>query len=467
MFKSRKLLCVLLIAVFMLIYAMPCAARSDSTEIMIQNGYSQVNIIIAYARSQIGSSKYSTFCQRFVRVCYEAAGIEQPVAVSSAREACENWMVSTSRDNIPVGAVLYFDTGVYAHSAIYLGNNRMIHALSRVVEQEISNSFWDLYIGWGWQAGTEPVGTYIDQTDVLTGDVYRATQRIQLYDSIDGTAITTVPEGGALSVKSKIVSGGETWALASYYSQDGYIRLKYCEYLYTAGGSTETKSLLSDGVIAATVSAFPAKYYYVEGEKIDSAGLEIMLFYADGTSFTVDSGYEIVNSRATGAGRETVLVKYRDALMWYHIVVSDTGDDLAAFKLRDDSVKRDDELGCLVIYDDIKASRISKLLKNAGSMTVYSADGEQKSNQYLATGDYIVFDGSSDSVAITVVKYGDINGDGAVSIADTLCKKRYKLGTYSIDERIAKLVDDGLIDSGNTKNIFEKRFPPFTYITEK
>lgn len=467
MFKSGKLLCVLLIAVFLWTCAVPCAARSDSTDVIIQSGSSQVDIVIAYARSQIGSSKYSSFCQRFVRICFEAAGIEQPVAVASAREACKNWMVSTSRDNIPVGAVLYFDTGVYAHSAIYLGNNRMIHALSRVTEQEISNSFWDLYIGWGWQAGVEPIGAYIDQADVLTGDVYRTTQRIQLYDSIGGTALTTVPEGCAISVRSKTVSDGETWAKVSYYSQDGYIRLKYCDYLYTAGGGTETKSLISDGVVAATVSKLPTKYYYIEGEAIDASGLEIMLLYADGTCFTVDTGYEIINSKAAGVGRETVLIKYRDALMWYHIVVSDTGDDLAAFKLRTDSAKRDDDLGCLVIYEDIKASRLGKLLKNTGNMTVYSADGEQKSNQYLATGDYIVYDGASDSTAITVVRYGDINGDGTISIADTLGKKRYKLGTYDIDERIAKLVDDSLCVTEIIQNKFDKYLPPFTYITQK
>ncbi len=451
MIKPSKTLCVLLIAL-MLCAAfcdMTCIAEEyggyDSANLIKQNGTTQVELAIAYARSQIGSSKYNLYCQRFVRICFEAAGITESSGVGSAREACESWLVSTSRENIPVGAVLYFDTGVYAHSAIYLGNNRMIHALSRVTEQEISNSFWDLYIGWGWQAGIEPTGAYIDQSDVLKGDVYRTTERILLYDSPDGNVISTVSEGSALSVTSVVTQtasqGMEQWGKATYYSQEGYIRLKYCEYLYTAGGDAETKSLADEGVIAAYVSSVPSKYYYTEGEDINTDGLEITLVRIDGSMSVTDSGYEVITSKAFGTGKETVLIRYHGALMWFHIVVSDVKDGLAAFKLRSDNAVRFDDLGCLVVYDDLKVSHISRLLKNSGYMTVYSAEGEQKRSGYLATGDYIVYNGTSYTSAITVVRYGDVNGDGNISIADTLCKKRYLLGLYDLDETIAKLAD--------------------------
>lgn len=447
MIKPSKTLCVLLIAVlFCAAFCdTACIAEEydgyDSANLIKPNGTTQVELAIAYARSQTGSSKYSTYCQRFVRVCFEAAGITASTGVSSAKEACDKWLVSTSRDNIPVGAVLYFDTGVYGHSAIYLGNNRMIHALSRVTEQEISNSFWDLYIGWGWQAGIQPTGAYINQADVLNGDVYRTAERVLLYDAPDGNVISTIPEGSALSVTYTASHQGEQWGKASYYSQEGYIRLKYCEYLYTAGGDTETKSLADEGVIAAYVSSVPSKYYYAEGEDINTDGLEITLVRIDGSMSVTDSGYEVITSKAFGTGKETALIRYCGALMWFHIIVSDVNDDLAAFKLRSDKATRIDDLGCLVVYDEIKVSRISSLLKNSGYMTVYSAEGEQKHSGYLATGDYVVYNGASYTSAITVVRYGDVNGDGNVSIADTLCKKRYLLGLYELDETIAKLAD--------------------------
>lgn len=448
MIKLSKLLCILLAATFLWLCALTCFAEdmsSSNTNNIMFNGASQVDLVIAYARSELGSHKYNGYCQRFVRICYEAAGLESSEYIGSAKDAADHWLVSTSRDNIPVGAVLYFNTGVYGHSAIYLGNNRMIHALTRVVEQEISNGFWDLYIGWGWQSGIEPTGAYIDPLDVLTGDVYRTDERIVLYDAPYGNSISTISEGSAVSVRSVQVIDGESWARVNYYSESGYIRLKYCTYLYAAGGETETKSVWQDGVVAVTIDTLPDKYYYIEGEKIDASGLGIRLQYADGSSEIVDRGYEIITSNATGVGRETVLIRYRGALMWFHIVVCDSGEELAAFKLRSDSAKRSDELGCLVVYDDIRVSRISKLLKNVGNMTVYSVDGEQKSSGNLATGDYIVYDGSSSQSAIMVIRYGDLNGDGVVSLADTIGKKRFLQGLMSLDARIAELVDDSLL----------------------
>lgn len=443
MHKARYAVCILLTAVLLWLSAIQCAAQTDgiyNTNTEYSSNATQVDLAIAYARSQLGSRKYNSFCQRFVRVCFEAAGIEQTVGVASAKEACSLWRVSSSRENIPVGAVLYFDTGVYGHSAIYLGNNRMIHALSRVVEQEISDSFWDLYMGWGWQAGQVPDGTYINQEDVLTGDVYRTDERIRLYDSpYGGSTLSTVSEGNAISVTSTVTVDGELWGKTKYYSDSGYVKLKYCTYMYTAGGASETKALESEGIIAAVISNTPDKYYYIKGEAIDAAGLEIKLIYGDGSSYTVDSGYEVVTSKAVGSGRETVLIKYRDALLWYYVVVSDTGDELDAFRLRKKDADKDTELGCLVIYEDIKVTRIGSLLKNASKMAVYSANGESKHSGYLATGDYIVYHGA-ELAAVTVVRYGDLSGDGRISLADELCKRRYNEGFYSLDSRIAALV---------------------------
>jgi len=157
--KADKLIPVLMIFILLFGLIVPVTVEAGDP--------TQVQTTIAYARSLLGSTKYDGYCQRYVRLCYEAAGIYSNVGIAYAYQAKDMWMVSSSKTEIPIGAVLYFNTSEGGHSAIYLGENRMIHALETVVEQEISPGFWAIYAGWGWQAGIEPTGAYLDSEKVF------------------------------------------------------------------------------------------------------------------------------------------------------------------------------------------------------------------------------------------------------------------------------------------------------------
>ena len=101
-----------------------------------------VNTIINFARSKIHSSAYNGYCQKFVKECYEAAGIYSNVSAGSANEAKRMWRVSNDLNNIPVGACIYFkdaEGGGFGHVAIYLGNDRMIHTVKGVYSSGNSN----------------------------------------------------------------------------------------------------------------------------------------------------------------------------------------------------------------------------------------------------------------------------------------------------------------------------------------
>ncbi|GEM_PF-2273956 len=439
---SKRLICTLLaIAMILSLFAIYCSADDVTTE-YIDETSNQVDIVIAYARAKIGSRAYNGYCQRFVRVCFEAAGIEQDVGVYSAKEASQKWIVSTSRENIPVGAVLYFNATSYGHVGIYLGNNRMIHALHRVVESEISTNFWDLYIGWGWQAGIKPTGTYILQSDILVGDVYRSNEILKLYDEPAGESLMNIAADTALAIESTVERNGEIWGKTRFYSTSGYVRLKYCTYAYTAGGGMTTQSLSSKNVLSAEIVSLPYKYYYVSGEPINTAGLEIEITYSDGTTALTRSAFTLCTPVALGAGRDIVLLSCKGQLIDYTIVVSETGDDLAKFSSRSQSATVDIDYGCLVLTKDVKVSSLSSILRNSSNMKVYSQDGEIKKSGYFATGDYIVYSTSAGAAAVTVVRYGDINGDGSVNSTDKICLGRYRLGLYKLDSRIAKLVTE-------------------------
>lgn len=136
-------------------------SKTEAIFVSTSTATNQVQTIINTAKSLVGSSQYNGYCQRFVRVCYESAGIYATQTAFTALEAWSLWKVSTSRENIPVGACVYFQGYGYdwenGHAAIYLGDGYVIDATYQgVAVRQITN--WQGYLGWGYQAGIAPSG---------------------------------------------------------------------------------------------------------------------------------------------------------------------------------------------------------------------------------------------------------------------------------------------------------------------
>ena len=128
----------------------------------------QLDKIINFAKGKLGQEYCIGYCQAFVFNCYKAGGIDNGSA-SSAIKAWEKWGVSTRKDNIPIGACVYFDEriGEYGHVGLYIGNNKMIHASASnnaVIESSLTWYFNNCYAGWGWQGGVVPEGVDLDLT---------------------------------------------------------------------------------------------------------------------------------------------------------------------------------------------------------------------------------------------------------------------------------------------------------------
>ena len=123
----------------------------------------QIEKIVETAKARIGSTLYNqngmTYCQRFVRQCYETAGLKG--AASSAAEARRKWMQSSSKNNIPLGAAVYFKGSKpqYGHVGIYIGSGQVVHVGKKcVVKTGLSGG--GKYLGWGWQGGKKPEGAF-------------------------------------------------------------------------------------------------------------------------------------------------------------------------------------------------------------------------------------------------------------------------------------------------------------------
>ena len=116
----------------------------------------QAEKIISWAKKQIGTNKYNGYCQKFVRLAYEAGGIYGSAA--TATEAYKKWCVSSDRNNIPAGAAVYFngtDPSV-GHVALSIGGGRCINPAAVVYVCSISSI--PNFRGWGWQGGCRPDG---------------------------------------------------------------------------------------------------------------------------------------------------------------------------------------------------------------------------------------------------------------------------------------------------------------------
>lgn len=115
------------------------------------------------AISMVGKTGYSGYCQRFVRVVLERCGVYARTDASSALDACNKWRVSTSMDDIPVGAAVYLRRKTsgsagydYGHVGIYIGNGFVVHAQDTVKKTSLSELTKTYnYLGWGWQAGRD------------------------------------------------------------------------------------------------------------------------------------------------------------------------------------------------------------------------------------------------------------------------------------------------------------------------
>ena len=123
----------------------------------------QVERAIAWARRQIGVTKYKGRCQAFVADCYYLGAGMPRRSASTANAACSLWRVSTSRANIPVGAAVYFSSPTSpaaGHVGLYIGNGQVIHAFGKVKCMTLSGIIACGYAwkGWGWNGGAKPSG---------------------------------------------------------------------------------------------------------------------------------------------------------------------------------------------------------------------------------------------------------------------------------------------------------------------
>ena len=124
---------------------------------------------VANTASNNSGGGYDNMCEAWAEIQWEnATGIPRQ-AQASAYDAWQSWGVSNSRDDIPVGAMVYGSgsptvdsyNNPYGHVAVYVGDG-MVADQGGVTDLDTWISWQNAncdgyvgYIGWGWQNGVD------------------------------------------------------------------------------------------------------------------------------------------------------------------------------------------------------------------------------------------------------------------------------------------------------------------------
>ena len=152
--KIKQILSLLLAAVIfvgvMPMSTVPASAATRLTSSQIKN----------YVESRVGQTYTKNACLAFVKECFVNLGGPQSTSCCAYNYG-NSFIVSTSKDNIPIGADVFFGNknikcgscGNYCgHIGIYVGNGQMVHASGGEILKTNLN-YVSNYRGWGYHGG--------------------------------------------------------------------------------------------------------------------------------------------------------------------------------------------------------------------------------------------------------------------------------------------------------------------------
>ena len=152
--KIKQILSLLLAAVIfvgvMPMSTVPASAATILTSSQIKN----------YVESRVGQTYTKNACLAFVKECFVNLGDPQSTSCCAYNYG-NSFIVSTSKDNIPIGADVFFGNknikcgscGNYCgHIGIYVGNGQMVHASGGEILKTNLN-YVSNYRGWGYHGG--------------------------------------------------------------------------------------------------------------------------------------------------------------------------------------------------------------------------------------------------------------------------------------------------------------------------
>ena len=84
---------------------------------------------------------------------------------------------------------------------------------------------------------------------------------------------------------------------------------------------TEQTQSVSPVIISIAISKLPNKVNYIEGQELDTSGLELIVNYSNGKSEIISSGYTVSTTALDSVGTNTIIIDYKNKSTTFDITV--------------------------------------------------------------------------------------------------------------------------------------------------
>ena len=114
----------------------------------------------------------------------------------------------------------------------------------------------------------------------------------------------------------------------------------YCVVTNTSGGLTASAvsptvavAVTEPELVSISVNVMPAKRQYTVGDTLDTTGLQLLLRYSNGSTQTVDSGFEAEPATLNTAGTQSVVIRYEGLSCTYPVLVEEAQEEVRSISL--------------------------------------------------------------------------------------------------------------------------------------
>lgn len=321
----------LILSIVMIITIMP--KLSTDVSAAGYNAQTVVNVALSY----VGRTDQGTgVCLAFVKNMFKQAyGFES--TAPCAYEYGSKFIDSTSRDNIPLGADVFFSGGslsnpircscgnIAGHVGIYVGDGYIVHLWAgKVVKTTIdyvvnTKGYNYCYRGWGFHADVRLNATAADVSE--NPDDYPVPTRNIYYTS------PTMKGDDVRWVQAVLRKLGYTQYCTQVDGSFGTgtrddLRCFQYDHGLTVDCSVgpDTRKLLKElweekkqseiKLTAISIASMPQKTVYYIGDALDTSGLTITATYSNGSTKKVADGFTVSGFNSTSAGTKTITVSF-------------------------------------------------------------------------------------------------------------------------------------------------------------
>lgn len=185
------------------------------------------------------------------------------------------------------------------------------------------------------------------------------------------------------------------------------------------------------------ISKQPNKLTYMQGESLNTAGLELTLTFNNGTTQKVTSEFTISGYNKNKVGKQTVTVTYQGKTAAFTVTVSSRVPSSITSNVY--------TVGGGWISKIPAGTTVSTLVNGINEkqyIKVFKGNSEVSGNTVAGTGMVVkLMDGNTVKQSVTVVVTGDTNGDGGITITDMIAVKAHVLKKSTLSGAAAKAAD--------------------------